>query len=296
MSRTITAMFDSRNEAESARSQLVSSSIEADRVRIIDQSTAGDSQSRPDGQQEGIWASIKDMFMPDEDRHAYSEGIRRGHVMLVAEVDEQDADEACRVLEQSDGVDFDQRQAEWRGQGWTGYQADRPTGAFGQLGSDQDAKADRSDRTVAEEHIPIVEEELKIGKREVNRGGARVRSYVRETPVHEQVTLRDEHVSVERRPMNETMSAGDLNDAFRDREIDMKETSEEAVIGKEARAREELVVRKTAGEHTESIDDSVRRTEVDVDEGERGALFNKDRDESKRSKAERERAGQKGGY
>jgi stress response protein YsnF len=107
----------------------------------------------------------------------------------------------------------------------------------------------------------------------VNRGGARVRSYVKEVPVHEQVTLREEHVSVERRPVTDTLSAGklDTTDAFQERNIEMTETAEEAVVAKEARVKEELVVRKTAEEHVENIDDTVRRTEVDIDEGLRGS-------------------------
>jgi stress response protein YsnF len=68
--------------------------------------------------------------------------------------------------------------------------------ATGQTGSQEHG------RVVQEEHIPLVEEELRVGKREVNRGGARVRSYVREVPVHEQVSLREEHVDVERRPVS----------------------------------------------------------------------------------------------
>jgi stress response protein YsnF len=47
----------------------------------------------------------------------------------------------------------------------------------------------------------------------------------------------------------------------------MTETAEEAVIAKEARVREELVVRKTAEERTESIDETIRTTEVEVEEG-----------------------------
>ncbi len=87
--------------------------------------------------------------------------------------------------------------------------------------------------------------------------------------MHEQVTLREEHVSVERRPIDERISAQDLNsgDLLRERNIEMTETAEEAVVAKEARVREELVVRKTASERTEEIEDTVRHTEVDVDQG-----------------------------
>jgi stress response protein YsnF len=75
---------------------------------------------------------------------------------------------------------------------------------------------------------------------------------------------------VERRPVNRTLSSGELerdSDLLRDRTIEMTETAEEAVVAKEAQVREELVVRKAAEEHTETVDDTVRRTEVDVNEG-----------------------------
>lgn len=312
MSRTITAMFDSRNEAEAAKERLNDSNIDADRVRIVDQNSSGstssaygDSSSTTDdsamessrssastsGQQEGFWASLKDMFMPDEDRQTYGEHIRRGGFMLVAEVDENEADRACSILEESDSVDYDERQNEWRSQGWAGNPTGGQSGAFGQL-SGNDSEALGRDRDTDEERIPIVEEELRVGKREVERGGARVRSYVRETPVHEQVNLREEHVEIERRPVDRAVDAND-GDAFRDREIEMTERSEEAVIGKEAHVREELVVRKTSDERVENIDDTVRRTEVDVDQtgGKDRSAFSGldgDRDQStKRSDYER---------
>jgi uncharacterized protein (TIGR02271 family) len=88
-----------------------------------------------------------------------------------------------------------------------------------------------------------------------------------ETPVQEQVMLRKEDVQVERRPVDRPMAAGD--DAFRERTIEATETSEEAVVSKEARVTEEVVVRKTAEERTETVRDTVRRTEVEV-EDERG--------------------------
>jgi uncharacterized protein (TIGR02271 family) len=273
MSRTITAFFDSRSDAEAARMRLTEAGIDAGRAQIIDQSQTGSSGSSgmtgggsSDGQ--GFWASVKEAFMPDEDRYAYEEGMRRGGYLLCAQVDESQADEAIRILDQEGTVDFDRRQDEWRSEGWSGYAGGSVAGAGLAPGGMTSA---RSGNTVEEERIPIVEEELRVGKREVERGGARVRSFMREIPVHEQVNLREEHVSVERRPVNETLSAGELNsgDLMRDRTIEMTETAEEAVVGKEARVREELVVKKTAEERTEEINETVRRTEVDVDEGAR---------------------------
>jgi uncharacterized protein (TIGR02271 family) len=300
MSRTVTALFDSRSEAEAARERLTSSRIDADSIRIIDKESSGSSAngSSGDAGDQGFWASLKDLFMPDEDRHAYGEGISRGGYLLCAQVDEDEADEAIRMLDQSNSVDFDSRQEEWRSSGWAGYNSDAGSGLFGSenmtgtgatagaqtgglatgatgmpltgqssgFGTGGTEGRERS-TTVQEEHIPLVEEELRVGKREVNRGGARVRSYVREVPVHEQINLREEHVSVERRPVDQPLSTADRGDMFQERSIEMTETAEEAVVAKEARVREELVVKKTAEEHFENIDDTVRRTEVDVDEG-----------------------------
>jgi uncharacterized protein (TIGR02271 family) len=258
-------MFDSRSQAEAARERLTQSRIDADDVRIVDQSSSAQSGGSS-GEGEGLWSAIKSAFMPPEDRHPYEEGMRRGGYLLCARVDEDCADEAIRILDESESVDLNAREESWRSEGWSPYQA---TGGASGFGQSERSEGEQSGRTVAEERIPIVEEELKVGKREVERGGARVRSYVRETPVSEQVNLREEHVSVERRPVDRQLSQSDLQtgDMMQERQIDMTETSEEAVVGKEARVREELVVRKTAEEHSEQVQDTVRHTEVEVDDG-----------------------------
>ena len=277
MSRTLTAMFDSRAEAEAAKSRLEAANIDINRVHVHDQGSTGHTESSAYSthQNRGFWDSVKSAFLPDEDRHTYEEGIRRGGALLTAEVDEDNADEAMRILDNANSIDLDERAGQWRQSGWD-YDASRQastgtsTGTGAAMGMGAAGGADMTDRlttgrTDNDERIDVVEEELVVGKREVNRGGVRVRSYVREVPVHEQVRLREEHVEVERRPV-EGRSTTDLGaDAFREREISMTETAEEAVVGKTARVVEEVVVRKEAHERTEEIDDTVRRTELDID-------------------------------
>jgi stress response protein YsnF len=94
-----------------------------------------------------------------------------------------------------------------------------------------------------------------------------VRSYVVETPVNEQVNLREERVHVERRPVDRPVGAAD--NLFRERTIEAEERSEEAVVAKDARVKEELVVKKDVGQRTETVSDTVRHTEVEIDD-ERG--------------------------
>jgi len=117
--------------------------------------------------------------------------------------------------------------------------------------------------TTGDESIPVVEETLRVGKREVMQGRVRVRSYVVETPVEEQVTLRREHVDVERRAVDRPVT--DADRLFEERTIEATETSEEAVISKEARVTEEVVIHKDVDQHTETVRDTLRRTEVEVD-------------------------------
>jgi uncharacterized protein (TIGR02271 family) len=273
MSRTVTALYDTRAEAEAARQRL-SSAVDVERVKIIDKGGEGSG---------GSSGSLGNVYMSHEDRHAYSEGIRRGGFLLCAEVDGgEDAGEIIRILEESSSVDLEQRQESWRNEGWKPYAATgagTATGASsgmqasGNLGSGSttgQASIATGGSTVQEEHIPIVEEELRIGKREVERGGARVRSYVREVPVHEQVTLREEHVRVERRPVDQTVASADAADLLQERNIEIHEMAEEAVVQKVAQVREEVVVSKTVDQRTEQIDDTVRRTEVEVDESPEG--------------------------
>jgi len=118
--------------------------------------------------------------------------------------------------------------------------------------------------------IPVAEEKLSVGKREVGGGRVRVTSHVVERPVQEQVNLTEEHVDVERRPVtgDRRMAAGN-DDLFRERTIEMEERTEEPVVRKEARVTEEIALRKDVEQRTETISDTVRKTEVEVQD-ERG--------------------------
>jgi uncharacterized protein (TIGR02271 family) len=116
-----------------------------------------------------------------------------------------------------------------------------------------------------EVHIDVVEEDLRVGKRQTEGGGVRVQTHVVEQPVEEQVRLREEEVHVERRPVDRPASSGDLN-AFKEGSFEVNAVREEAVVEKQPRVVEEVVIKKDARERTETVRDTVRRTEVDVDQ------------------------------
>lgn len=112
--------------------------------------------------------------------------------------------------------------------------------------------------------VKVVEERLRVGKREVAKGAVRVRSYVVERPVEEQVRLHEESIQVERRPVDRPVEPSD--ELFQERTIEARATAEEAVVAKEARVVEEIGIRKEERDRTETVRDTVRETKVEVED------------------------------
>lgn len=118
---------------------------------------------------------------------------------------------------------------------------------------------------VTSEHIPIIEETLDVGKREVDLGKVRVQSRVVSQRVGADVTLQDERVHVERRAMNEPISASDADALLKDDTVELSESAERVVSTKRAAVTGEVVVDKDVDTRTERVEGVVRHTEVDVD-------------------------------
>ena len=115
--------------------------------------------------------------------------------------------------------------------------------------------------TRIEEVIPLGEEVLDVSKRTVNRGTAHIRRYVTETPVEKQVTLQSEKVVVERRKPVSDKATGEI---MTELDIEVTETAEVPVVAKRARVREEIVVRLERTKRVETVQETVRRDEVEI--------------------------------
>jgi len=287
MTQTITAMYDSHPEALAAQGKLVALGIPAGSIKLLSGTQAGATGTT--AADEGMWGSIKGFFMPEEDRHAYGEGLHRGGTMLSADVDDAHVHAASDILEEHGSVDLDEREAAWRKEGWDGRATGSTVGtapvAAGMVGEG----AMSSDRTATTrdtglhatgttesvsargaatgtEYIPVVEERLNVGKRMVDSGRVRVRSYAVEKDVSENVTLHDETVHVDRRVVDRAVTPGDMA-LFEDKVIEATEMREQAVISKEARVVGEVGIRKDATQRVETVTDKVRHTEVEVEDG-----------------------------
>jgi uncharacterized protein (TIGR02271 family) len=272
--QTIVLHFDSRSDAQKARDALVQAGIGRGAIRMLPEAEttgytrAGGASSYDHHKDEGgFFASLGDMLLPDEDRFAYAEGMSRGGVVLSVTADEGQIDRVSEIAERHGAVDMAEREATWKREGWTGWTGGTAAGTSA-TASTRGASAASRGATEGEEVIPIAEENLRVGKRQVEGGRVRIRSYVVETPVEEQVSLRQERVQVERRPVDRPAK---MDEDYRERSIEAEERAEEAVVSKEARVKEELVVNKDVRERTETVEDTVRRTEVEVEDDRTGA-------------------------
>jgi uncharacterized protein (TIGR02271 family) len=231
----------------------------------------------------GIIGALIDLGVPEESAHMYAESVRRGNALVTAQIADNRVDEATRIMQHAGLIDIEREAAGWRSSGWSRFDENATVANTGIANTGVantnvvDTSMDRqrmskgaSNMTnrrddLNDETIEVVEEDIQIGKREVETGGVRVSSHVREVPVEEEVRLRQEHVEIERRPVNRPATDADFN-TFKEGTIEVRETQEEAVVAKDARVVEEIHVRKNVDEHTEKVRDTVRRTEVEVEQ------------------------------
>jgi len=218
----------------------------------------------------GAAASLIDLGLSETDAHLYAEGLRRGGTMVTVRCDETRVDEAKSILNDHNPVDLEQRGSMYKDEGWTAHDATAQPYASDQMTTQRtNMTTERTDKTMTptgdQMKFDVVEEELQVGKREVEKGGVRVRTYIHETPVEETVRLREEKVTVDRHPVDRPATEADLT-AFKEGTMEMTERSEVPVVSKNARIVEEVVVGKEVTEREETVSDTVRRTDVEVEQ------------------------------
>ncbi len=311
----VIAVYGSRDEAERARDRLIEIGIPGTEIRISAaqpgtvgpgapgtsdlagaSNLAGGTAAAP--RREGFWDWLFGRDMPDSHRSWYELNLREGRTVLSVFV--HDAEQHRRVadiLEEFDPIDFDDGEtgaADRLGAGTLPLDADaapgvaragypdveRPVGTDASLGSpeawsrrDAGAPAESGQHT-GERVIPVTREELSVGKRASERR-YRIRTYVVETPVEKEITLRDERVIVEHRPVSGESATNATMP--QEREFEVIERHEEPVVEKRARNVEEVVVRTDASERTEKVRDTVRQTRVDVENEAGGRADNLER-------------------
>ncbi len=252
MTHTVIGIFDNKQEAMSAMNALVSSGFIKENIDVSNRSkaaannTATATNEQSVGFGDGVSNFFNNLFGDDETtRNKYMNVANDTEGIVTVQTDTQEqANRASKILDDNGAVDVDERDAQ--------YQQKYAANTTGTANADNEMT------------IPVVEENLEVGKRTVETGGVRVRSRIVEKPVEETLRLREEHVVVNRRPVDRAATEADFNN-FKEGDIEITERAERAVVGKEARVVGEVAIGKTVEEHDKTISDTVRKTEVDVE-------------------------------
>jgi len=182
------------------------------------------------GDQDEIVAEIVERGFDKSDASGYAKAVRSGKTVVAAAVAEDKAAKAAAIFER------------------------------------YETAADEEDAELEEETTLVeVEETLAVGKSKGVTGGVRATTHVSETPVEKTVTLREEHVEVERQPTERKLKPEEAEAAFADKTIEMLGTTEEVEVAKEAFVTGEVTIGKRVEAHQEKLRDTVRHTEVEVE-------------------------------
>jgi len=122
--------------------------------------------------------------------------------------------------------------------------------------------ADRGGAAAREARLILSEEELSIGKRQVQAGEVGLRKTVETEHVRETVPVTREEVTVERRPLSADSARGaDIGED----EIRVPLMAEEVVAEKRVVPKEEVVLKKHAVTEERVVEEDLRRERVDED-------------------------------
>jgi stress response protein YsnF len=227
MSTTVIAMYDNADKAQQAVNEIVRAGVSRDAVDVLQGDGNGSS---------AVVGKLTECGLEEQEAAIYAEVIGKGGSMVTVDAPEESAENAWEIMNRFGPRDLEQLLEE--------------------AGGSQQGQ----------ESVPVVEEQVSVGKRKVLRGGMRVTSKVSERPVEETVRLREEKVDVEQNRADRKLSPEEAEKAFEDKTVEVTETGEEAVISKEARVVGEVSLNKTGAEREETVQATARRTEVEVEE------------------------------
>ncbi len=245
--RTVVGLFDSRNEARRTIDDLKGIGVREGDISVLSRDDAGHLQAtgpmtsylaQGGDQPESAIGALMRVGLSEAEARRYIDGLGQGYTLEAASVSDERANEALAIMREH---------------------------AAGRGGRTSERLGEGEQLAGGEQQLfPVIVEELDIGKRAIGAGGVRVASRVSEQPIEKEISLQQEKIDVERRKVDRPVQPGDQDLAFQDREIEVTATAEEPVVRKTARVVEEVAVTKDVDTRTQTIRDTVRKTDVDV--------------------------------
>jgi len=175
----------------------------------------------------------------EEKAQRYSEVLQKGGVLIVAEVDDDKADNALSTMQR--------------------FEVLTPDALLERIGSES------SEETTSAQ---VIEESLEVGKAQ-SSSGKRLKTSVSEREVQETVTLREDKIDVERSRADRTLRPEEADKAFEEKTVEVSGVTEKPVVSKQAHVVEEVSLTKQSGEREVTVGGTVRRQDVTVEDMER---------------------------
>ncbi|HLP72966.1 MAG TPA: YsnF/AvaK domain-containing protein [Bacteroidales bacterium] len=286
MAHTVIGFFSNSSDAYDAADTLRERGFDIGNVDVSDNNRSDMDEHGREERSGKVGNFFRSLFSDnDDDADRYSNAAHENSLVTVHASDRDEAERAAEILDSCGAIDVDEGYGS-RGGAYSGT----GSGAFSETGSGAYAESEHdvrdfdsglgesdldTERTASfardkdfdrtdEASIPVVEEEVNIGKREVRRGGVRLRSRIIEKPVEETLRLREERVNVERVPVDRDVTDDDLEN-FREETVEVHEYGEEPIVSKRSRVVEEVRVGKEVHERQETVREKARKKEVDVE-------------------------------
>jgi uncharacterized protein (TIGR02271 family) len=289
---TLVAVFPTTAEAEAAAEELQAVGVHRDHILITSTNAANTYQPSTDTgrayREGGIKGWLRSLFGDENvhDRNRYENAAKQGNVLLSVDTTDQNESNIADIINRHSPINLHE---EGPNTGTTRATAEvvgncipthitipeetprseppAPGTTAARSGARESALSGKAAGTTAERGnagaVPVTSEEMKVDKRRVLRGGVRVYTRVVEEPVEEKIRLRDEHVRVERRKVDRLAPEADLRPG-QEQVIEVKEFGEVPLVSKQVRVVEEIHINKRLSDRVETVRDTVRRTEVDV--------------------------------
>jgi len=243
----VVSVYDTTDKAKAALNVLKNSGIDTSDVSIIDKKTLG---TGIDHQHVGLWRRLFGENVWDHEAAVYGDTVQRGGAILSVRGPQERTAKIMSILDAHQPVDVHDHAAR--------IGADVPIEAKALVTAPGATPGARKD-----EVLRLAEEQMNVGKQAFETGTTRVRRFVTERPVEAQVNLHEEHAKVVRRAITDPNYIADID--WSDKEYTVEETSERPVISKRARVIEEVTVGKEGLDRTETVRDTVRRQQVEID-------------------------------
>ena len=245
----VVSVYDSMDKAKSALNVLKSSGVDTSDVSLLDRNALG---TGVDQQHVGLWRRLFGENVWEHEAAVYGDTLRRGGAVLAVRGPKERVAKIMAILDAHDPVDVHEHAAK--------IGTDVPIEAKALVTAPGTAATTGASK---QEVLRLAEEQMNVGKRLFETGTTRIRRFVTERPVEAQVNLHEEHAKVVRRAVSDPNYIADID--WSDKEYTVTETEERPVVSKTSRVVEEIAVGREGSDRTETVRDTVRRQQADVE-------------------------------